>query len=283
VSGKKVKVVRTVAELRATVRAWRQTGETVALIPTMGALHDGHLALVRLGLERCDRAVTSIFVNPTQFAPHEDFSRYPRDEKGDLAKLAGLGCDLVWSPQAGEMYRAGFATRIEPKGAAEGLEGEFRPHFFGGVATVCCKLFAQVMADIAVFGEKDYQQLCVIKQMVRDLDLPLEIVAAPTVREHDGLAMSSRNKYLSAEERATAPAIYRVICAVASNVAAGQAVPDACAAAKTELRRAGFKVDYVEVRDAATLRPVEGGGREPVRVLAAAWLGSTRLIDNVPG
>jgi pantoate--beta-alanine ligase len=279
--GKKVKVVRTVNELRATVGAWRRVGETVALIPTMGALHDGHLALVRLGLKRCDRAVTSIFVNPTQFAPHEDFGRYPRDEAGDLAKLAALGCDLVWAPEAAEMYPDGFATRVEPKGAAEGLEGEFRPHFFGGVATVCCKLFAQVMPDIAVFGEKDYQQLCVVKQMVRDLNLPLEVVAAPTVREPDGLAMSSRNKYLSVEERAIAPTLYRVICAVAAN-SAGHAVPEACAAAKAELTRAGFKVDYIEVRDAETLRPVEGSLRRPRRVLAAAWLGNTRLIDNVP-
>jgi pantoate--beta-alanine ligase len=283
VSGKKVKVVRTVVEIRATVRVWREAGETMALIPTMGALHDGHLALVRLGLERCDRAVTSIFVNPTQFAPHEDFARYPRDEEGDLAKLAALGCDLVWAPEAGEMYPDDFATRIELKGAAEGLEGDFRPHFFGGVATVCCKLFAQVMPDIAVFGEKDYQQLCVVKQMVRDLDLPLEIVGAPTVRERDGLAMSSRNQYLAAEERAVAPMLYSVICTVAANVAAGQAVSEACAAAKTELARAGFKVDYVEVRDAETLRPVERRLRGPVRVLAAARLGTTRLIDNVPG
>ena len=282
-TGQKIKVVRTVAELRATVLGWREARETVALIPTMGTLHDGHLALVRLGLERCDRAATSIFVNPTQFAPHEDFARYPRDEEGDLAKLGTLGCDLVWAPGAREMYPDGFATRIEPKGAAEGLEGEFRPHFFGGVATVCCKLFAQVMPDIAVFGEKDYQQLCVIKQMVRDLDLPLEIVAAPTVREPDGLAMSSRNQYLAAEERAVAPKLYRVLCTVAANVAAGQAVPDACAGGMAELTRGGFKVEYIEVRDAETLRPVEGRRRGPVRVLAAAWLGNTRLIDNVPG
>jgi pantoate--beta-alanine ligase len=271
-----------VAELRATVRAWRKAGDTVALIPTMGALHDGHLALVRLGLEQCNRAVTSLFVNPAQFAPHEDFARYPRDEAGDLAKLAAIGCDLVWAPAASAMYPDGFATRIEPKGAAEGLESDFRPHFFGGVATVCCKLFTQVLPDIAVFGEKDYQQLCVVKQMVRDLDLPLAIVAAPTVREPDGLAMSSRNEYLSAEERAIAPTMYRVIGEVAANVAAGRAVPEACAAAKAELDRAGFKVDYVEVREVETLAPVDGPVRRPLRVLAAAWLGTTRLIDNVP-
>jgi pantoate--beta-alanine ligase len=282
VSGKKAKVVRTLAELRATVRTWRDAGETVALIPTMGALHDGHLALVRLGLERCDRAVTSIFVNPTQFAPHEDFARYPRDEAGDIAKLAALGCDLVWAPDAGEMYPDSFATRVEPKGAAEGLEADFRPHFFSGVATVCCKLFAQVMPDIAVFGEKDYQQLCVVKQMVKDLNLPLEIVAAQTVREPDGLAMSSRNAYLSPQERGVAPKLYHVICRIAADVAAGRAIPEACTAAKAELTRVAFKVDYVEVRDAETLRPVAGATGRLLRVLAAAWLGKTRLIDNVP-
>jgi pantoate--beta-alanine ligase len=282
VSGKKVEVIRTLAELRATVRTWREAGETVALIPTMGALHDGHLALVRLALERCDRAVTSIFVNPTQFAPHEDFARYPRDEAGDLAKLAALGCDLVWAPDAGEMYPDGFATRVEPKGAAEGLEADFRPHFFSGVATVCCKLFAQVMPDVAVFGEKDYQQLCVVKQIVRDLNLPLDIFAAPTVREPDGLAMSSRNAYLSPQERSIAPKLYRVICSLAEDVTGGRPVTEARAAAKTELTRAAFKVDYVEVRDAETLAPVAGARGRPLRVLAAAWLGKTRLIDNVP-
>jgi pantoate--beta-alanine ligase len=282
VSQDKVKVVRTVAALRATVSSWRKAGQSVALIPTMGALHEGHLALMRVGLEKCKRAVTSIFVNPRQFAPHEDFARYPRDESGDLAKLAAAGCDLVWAPEAAEMYPEGFATRVEPAGAAQGLESDFRPHFFGGVATVCCKLFTQVLPDIAVFGEKDYQQLCVVKQMVRDLDLPLAIVGAPTVREADGLAKSSRNAYLSPEERAIAPAIYRVICKVAANIAAGRVVPDACAVAKAELAHVGFKVDYVEVREGETLRPVEGQARRPLRVLAAAWLGSTRLIDNVP-
>jgi pantoate--beta-alanine ligase len=282
VAAKKVKVVRTVADLRAAVRGWRRAGETVGLIPTMGALHDGHLALVRLGLEKCDRAVISIFVNPEQFAPHEDFARYPRDEEGDLAKLTALGCDLAWAPAAGEMYPEGFATRVEPKGAAEGLESDYRPHFFGGVATVCCKLFLQVLPDMAVFGEKDYQQLCVVRQMVRDLDLPLEIVGAPTVREPDGLALSSRNKYLSAEERVIAPAIYNAICKVAANLGAGLAVADACTVAKAELTYVGFRADYVEVRDAETLRPVEDRARRPLRVLAAAWLGNTRLIDNVP-
>ena len=218
-----VPVVRSLVPLRAQVAAWRATGESVALIPTMGALHRGHLELVRLAKARCRRAVASIFVNPTQFAPHEDFDRYPRDEAGDLAELATVECDLVWAPDKAWMYPEGFATRIVPEGAAEGLESAFRPHFFAGVATVCCKLFTQVAPDIAVFGEKDYQQLCVVRQMVRDLDLPLDIVALPTVREPDGLALSSRNAYLSADERTVAPLLYRVICDVAR--AAGRRQP----------------------------------------------------------
>ena len=192
-----IRAIRTLRQLRAQVAAWRAAGETIALVPTMGALHEGHLALVRLGRQRCRRVVVSIFVNPTQFAPHEDFERYPRDEAGDLAKLAGVGCDAAWMPDRGLMYPDGFATRIVPEGAAAGLESDTRPHFFGGVATVCCKLFGQVAPDVAVFGEKDYQQLCVIRQTVRDLDLPLEIVGAPTVRDADGLALSSRNAYLT--------------------------------------------------------------------------------------
>jgi pantoate--beta-alanine ligase len=244
----------------------------------MGALHAGHLALVRLAQRRADRVVVSIFVNPTQFAPHEDFERYPRDEAGDLARLVEVGCDLVWAPDRSEMYPEGFATRVVPGGAAEGLEGEFRPHFFAGVATVCCKLFTQVAPDIAVFGEKDYQQLCVVRQMVRDLDLPLDIVGLPTVREPDGLALSSRNAYLSAEERRTAPLLHRVIADVARSVAQGGS---AIAEGKARLQAAGFKVDYLEVRDAETLQPAGPDAGRPLRVLVAAWLGKTRLIDNV--
>jgi pantoate--beta-alanine ligase len=244
----------------------------------MGALHRGHLELVQLAKGRCRRAVVSIFVNPTQFAPHEDFERYPRDEAGDRDRLAEVDCDLVWAPDRSEMYPAGFATHVVPAGAAEGLEGEFRPHFFAGVATVCCKLFTQVAPDIAVFGEKDYQQLCVVRQMVRDLDLPLDIVGLPTVREPDGLALSSRNAYLSAEERRTAPLLHRVIADVACSVAQGGS---AIAEGKARLQAAGFKVDYLEVRDAETLQPAAPGIGRPLRVLAAAWLGKTRLIDNV--
>ena len=206
-----VKVARTVKDLRKVVAVWRKAGERVALIPTMGALHDGHLALVKQAQKRAERTVASIFVNPAQFAPHEDLAKYPRDEAGDLAKLKTVDCDLVWAPGGAEMYPDGFATRIVPAGAAGGLESDFRPHFFGGVATVCCKLFTQVGPDFAIFGEKDYQQLQVVRQMVRDLDLPLKIIGAKTIRETDGLAMSSRNKYLDAGQRRIAPAIHRAI------------------------------------------------------------------------
>jgi pantoate--beta-alanine ligase len=276
-----VSVIRHLAPLRARVGAWRSAGESVALAPTMGALHRGHLDLVRLAKVRCRRVVVSIFVNPAQFGPHEDFERYPRDEGGDLASLEGLGCDLVWAPEPGTMYPAGFATRIVPSGAAEGLEGEFRPHFFAGVATVCCKLFTQVAPDVAVFGEKDYQQLCVVKQMVRDLDLPLEIVGMPTVREPDGLALSSRNAYLSPAERMAAPTLHAVIRGIAEVAAEGGIVAGAVAEGRARLEANGFKVDYLEVRDADTLEVPVPGAQRPLRVLAAAWLGDTRLIDNV--
>jgi pantoate--beta-alanine ligase len=285
---KTVKTVRIVSELRKIVGKWRAAGETVALIPTMGALHAGHARLVEVGRERCRRTVTSIFVNPAQFAPTEDLARYPRDESGDLAKLAEAGCDLVWAPGVDVMYPAGFATRVVPAGAAQGLESDFRPHFFGGVATVCCKLFTQVAPDIAVFGEKDYQQLKVVTQMARDLDLPLQIVGVPTVRETDGLAMSSRNAYLDAQQRAIAPAMHRAITSLATEVSrlGGKAtagmVDKLIAEASQSIVAAGFdRVDYVAVRDAATLGPAEPAKGRPLRTLAAAWLGKTRLIDNV--
>jgi pantoate--beta-alanine ligase len=277
-----VPVIRTLGALRAQVGDWRSAGETVALVPTMGALHEGHLTLVQLAKQRCRRAVVSIFVNPAQFAPHEDFERYPRDEAGDLAKLASVGCDAVWSPDRTLMYPTAFATRIVPAGAAEGLESDTRPHFFGGAATVCCKLFTQVGPDAAVFGEKDYQQLCVIKQMVRDLDLPLEIVGASTVRATDGLALSSRNAYLTPEQRRIAPLLHQALTRVAAAVSDGHDAARAAADARSDLLQAGFApVDYVEVRDAETLAPTDPGTLRPLRVLAAAWLGKTRLIDNI--
>lgn len=277
---KPIDVVHAIADLRARVAQWRAAGERVALVPTMGALHEGHLDLVRAGKARAQRAVVSIFVNPKQFAPHEDFGRYPRDIEGDLAKLKGVGADLVWAPDAGEMYPDGFATRIEPGGAADSLETAFRPHFFGGVTTVCCKLFSAASPDFATFGEKDYQQLCVIRQMVRDLNLPLEILTVPTAREGDGLALSSRNQYLSAEERAVAPMLHRTLVELAK-VAADRGAADTLEqVAQEKILKAGFRqVDYVAIRDAETLGawvPEREG-----RVLVAAWLGKTRLIDNV--
>lgn len=277
-----VPYVSTVAELRKIVAGWRKAGEGVSLIPTMGALHEGHLELVRQGKKRVKRAVTSIFVNPAQFAPTEDFDKYPRTFEDDLAKLKAVDCDLVWAPHKSEMYPEGFATRIAPAGAAEGLESDFRPHFFGGVTTVCCKLFTQTLPDYAMFGEKDYQQLAVVKQMVRDLNLPLEIVGVETVREADGLAMSSRNRYLSAEQRARAVTIHHVIQAVAAAAQRGVGLDAALVDGRKALTGAGFRqIDYIEVRDAETLKTWDRASGRAGRVLAAAWLGETRLIDNI--
>ncbi len=267
--------------LRTAVGAMRQRRETVALVPTMGALHDGHLRLVAEARERCDRVIVSIFVNPTQFAANEDFGKYPRNLDSDLDKLAAGDVAAVWAPAVDEMYPHGFATRVVPAGAADGLESDFRPQFFAGVATVCAKLFTQVAPDIACFGEKDYQQLAVIRQLVRDLDLPLDIVGVPTVREADGLAMSSRNRYLSKAERQRAAAINRVLREAAAALNAGQSVAAAESTATAALTAAGFRVDYVAVRDAETLAPLDRVGERPARILAAAWNGSTRLIDNI--
>ncbi len=248
----------------------------------MGALHTGHMKLVGAALSAADRTVVSIFVNPTQFAPGEDLERYPRDESGDLEKLEKAGVDVVWAPGAGDMYGQNFATAVVPEGAANGLETTFRPHFFRGVATVVTKLFNQVGPDIAVFGEKDYQQLCVVRQLVRDLDMPLEILGCETVREADGLALSSRNSYLGGRQRSIAPALYRVISQAAEAVNAGQLAGEVENGAVEALRQAGFDdVDYVAVRDGETLGSYDQGANRQGRVLAAAWLGKTRLIDNV--
>ena len=278
---KTLEVVRDVASLRAKVREWRRQDETVGLIPTMGALHDGHLALVKAALDSCDHAVTTIFVNPTQFAPNEDFEAYPRDEADDLSKLQALSADVAFVPPVEEMYADGFSTSVAVSGLTEGLCGATRPHFFGGVATVVSKLLLQAMPDKAFFGEKDYQQLQVVTRMARDLDIPVEIVGVPTVREADGLAMSSRNWYLSPEERAAAPALYKVLCDIAAKLSAGQTSAAAIAEGRTVLEAAGFgPIDYIEVCDASSLEPLETADR-PARVLAAAHLGRTRLIDNV--
>lgn len=276
-----IPVSTTVADLRMRVRTWRSEGHRIGLVPTMGALHEGHISLVRAAFETCDRVVTSIFVNPTQFAPTEDFSTYPRTFDDDLAQLARAGGQLVWAPMVKDMYPDGFATRVVPGGASEGLETDFRPHFFGGVATVCTKLFQQVTPDVAVFGEKDFQQLAVIRQVVRDLDMPLTIVGAETVREADGLAMSSRNRYLTADERRIAPIIHRAISGVAARILEGGNADEACEDAARKLTAGGFqKIDYVAVRDAATLGAYDPS-KGPGRVLVAAWLGKTRLIDNI--
>lgn len=275
-------VARDTAGLRAAVADWRKQGLTVGLTPTMGALHEGHLSLVRAAKARCDRVVASLFVNPRQFAPQEDFERYPRDEDGDARQLAGAGCDLLYAPDRGAMYPEAFATSVIVTSVSTPLEGEFRPHFFGGVATVVTKLLLQCLPDAAFFGEKDYQQLLVIKRLTRDLDIPVEIVGCPTVREHDGLAMSSRNAYLSGEERRAAAQLNVVLRDAIKSVRAGQAVAVAEAEAARRLAAAGFSsVDYVAICNAETLAPVADLG-SPARILAAAWLGKTRLIDNMP-
>lgn len=279
-----IPVARTVAELRARVAAWKAAGEQVALIPTMGALHEGHLTLIRLGQTKARRTVASVFVNPKQFAPHEDFDAYPRGEAIDAEKLASVGCDLMFAPSGEEMYAPGFATAISVAGVSEPLEGAARPQFFGGVATVVAKLLIQSQADFAVFGEKDYQQLQVIKRMVRDLDLPVEIVAAPTARADDGLALSSRNAYLSQSERQIAVALPRALQAAARAVAAGGRIDEAEAAGKAALTAAGFgQIDYLDVREASDLSKLGPGpiGDAVGRILVAAWLGKTRLIDNM--
>jgi pantoate--beta-alanine ligase len=276
------KVVREPAPMRAEVAAWRAGGERIALVATMGALHEGHLELVRLAARSAARTLVSIFVNPTQFAPNEDYSRYPRDQRGDLAKLAPLGVDLVFMPSTALMYPEGFATSVHVAGPAEaGLEDKYRPHFFGGVATVVCKLLTQCRPDIAIFGEKDYQQLLVVRRMARDLDLGVEIVGAETVREADGLALSSRNAYLDDDERRIAPALNAALRNAAKRIAEDGDVEKIMAAARAGLTRMGFRVDYAEARNAETLRPVVDPKREPIRLLAAAWLGTTRLIDNI--
>lgn len=284
VIGKTPKIVRTVADLRAQVAAWKAAGERVALIPTMGALHEGHLSLIELGKTRAQRTVASVFVNPKQFAPHEDFDSYPRGEARDAELLAGVGCDLLFAPHVDEMYAPGFSTTVNLTGVSEPLEGAARPQFFGGVATVVTKLLLQSQADVAIFGEKDYQQLQVIRRVVKDLDIPVEIVGAPTARAEDGLALSSRNAYLSPEERAAAVALPDAMKAAARAVVAGGRIDDAEAAAKAALTAAGFRqVDYVEIREAGDLSRLGPGtiGDADGRILVAAWLGKTRLIDNM--
>src|SRR5882757_6658977 len=275
-------VVRTVPALRRAVEALRARKATTALVPTMGALHDGHVSLVRLAKRRAGKVIVSIFVNPTQFAPSEDFDSYPRTWKADVAKLAAEGVDLIWNPDVKTMYPEGFATRIVPEGpATAGLEDRFRPHFFGGVATVVGKLFTQVRPDVAIFGEKDFQQLRVVTRMAGDLDLGVKVIGSRTVRERDGLAMSSRNVYLSPEERLMAPTLYRAMKESAKRLRAGEDMEAAMAGGAELITNAGFVLDYFEARHADTLAPVASVKDGPVRILVAAKLGKTRLIDNI--
>jgi pantoate--beta-alanine ligase len=276
-----LRIVRDVATLRAATAAGRRKGNSVGLVPTMGALHEGHLSLVRTAKERCGFVVASLFVNPRQFAPHEDFERYPRDEAGDAALLASAGCDLLYAPEREVMYPEGFATNVIVNSVTTTLEGEFRPHFFGGVATVVAKLLLQALPEVAFFGEKDYQQLLTIKRLVHDLDIPTVIIGCPTVREADGLAMSSRNAYLTPDERRIAGRLNLILHDAIKEVRGGEPIADAEAEAARHLTAAGFSsVDYVAIRDAETLAPVSNLTR-PTRILTAAWLGKTRLIDNM--
>jgi pantoate--beta-alanine ligase len=277
-----LRVVRTVTALRRAVSSWRRTGERIALVPTMGALHAGHLALVRTARRRAPRVVVSIFVNPAQFAPHEDLASYPRTFEADLEALDEMAVDLVWAPPLEVMYPSGFATRIVPAGpAAVGLEDKFRPHFFAGVATVVAKLLTQCAPDIALFGEKDYQQLKVVTRMAQDLDVPVKIVGVPTVREPDGLARSSRNSYLSATERAAAPVLHRVLADCAGKIARGELIARVLDEGGLAIERAGFGLDYLEARHADTLLPIASLDGGPIRLLVAARIGKTRLIDNI--
>jgi pantoate--beta-alanine ligase len=276
------RIARTLQAFRRSIAAFRAAGESIALVPTMGALHAGHLALVRRAGRSADRVVVSIFVNPTQFAPHEDLAAYPRDFDSDVAALSREDIDLVWAPPVEVMYPQGFATRIVPDGpASAGLEDAFRPHFFAGVATVVGKLLIQCRPDAAVFGEKDYQQLQVLTQLAKDLDLPVKIIGVPIVREKDGLALSSRNVYLSAKERAVAPALHRVLKDCADKIAEGRSIRSVMADGRAAIEQVGFAVDYLEARHSKTLEPVVSVKDRPIRLFVAAKLGKTRLIDNV--
>lgn len=274
-------IVRTLPALRRALADLRGRKATTALVPTMGALHDGHLALVRTAKRRADKVMVSIFVNPAQFAPHEDFGSYPRTWKTDVAKLAAEKVDLIWNPDVATMYPDGFATRITPEGPAmAGLEDKFRPHFFGGVATVVGKLFTQCRPDFALFGQKDYQQLKVVTRMARDLDLGVKVIGMTTVRDRDGLAMSSRNLYLTPEQRQTATILYRAIKDASKRLRAGDELAAVMAAGAETIAAAGFTVDYFEARHAETLAPVSSIADGPLRLLVAAKIGNTRLIDN---
>ncbi len=275
-------IVRTVADLRAQVAQYRRSGASIGLVPTMGALHDGHLTLVRSAKLDNARVIATIFINPKQFGPTEDLSRYPRDEAADVALLKEVGADLLFAPDVGEMYPEGFSTSVSVGGISQHLEGASRPQFFNGVATVVSKLLLQAVPDRAYFGEKDFQQLQVVRRMVRDLNIPVAIVAVPTIREADGLAMSSRNRYLSPAQRKMASALPQIMHDTVTELRGGLAAAPIIANAKGRLHQAGFdRVDYLELCDEATLQPIPIA-RAPSRLFVAAYVGATRLIDNWP-
>jgi pantoate--beta-alanine ligase len=273
--------VRDVESLRSRIQAWRREGCSVALVPTMGALHKGHVALMERAQKMADRVVATIFVNPKQFGPGEDFSAYPRRESDDFEMLNGAGVNLLFVPDAMTMYPPGFATKVSVAGLTDVLDGAHRAGHFDGVATVVAKLLLQALPDIALFGEKDYQQLVIIRRLVADLNIPVDVIGAPTVREADGLALSSRNSYLTPNERAQAQGLYAAITKAAAAIADGADIAQALAEARQYILKSGFtEVDYVEARHAETLAPLEIR-HQPGRVLAAARLGRARLIDNV--
>jgi pantoate--beta-alanine ligase len=278
-----VEIARTIADLRSHIAPWRKSGQRVGLVPTMGALHAGHMALVRAAQDECHSVVVTIFVNPKQFAPSEDLNLYPRREATDLQMLRSAGVDLVFIPAVEEVYPPAFSTTVRVAGLTEGLCGEHRSGHFDGVATVVTKLLIQALPDAAYFGEKDYQQLMMVRRLAHDLDIPVRIVGVPTVREADGLALSSRNAYLSPAERRIAPSLARTLQRIADAVAQRPgAVALELAGGLTELETAGFAVEYLEIRDAETLAPVTAEMVADSRVFAAVRLGRTRLIDNMP-
>lgn len=277
----KVPIARTIRSLRKKVDTWQKAGKTVALVPTMGALHEGHLSLVKLARKKADRIVVSIFVNPTQFGAGEDFNTYPRTQQTDHEKLARLKTDLIYTPKSQEMYPHGFSTNIHVEGLTDTLCGTSRPDLFDGVATIVTKLLLQVTPNIAIFGEKDYQQLLVIKQLTQDLNIPVKIVGGAIVREKDGLAMSSRNEYLSPSQRITAPLLQKTMKEIVSELKSGKQRKAVLTRAKKSLQKAGFRIDYLEVRNSKTLELITINSTAPARIFAAVFLGRTRLIDNI--
>ena len=274
-------ILRSLAELRSTVKSWKATGQTVGVVPTMGALHPGHLSLVDAAKQDCDRIIVTIFVNPKQFNTPEDLANYPRTEEEDARKLAPLGVDVIYVPDGEQMYPAGFSTEVRVDGITGCMDGVYRPGHFEGVATIVAKLFLQTGADRAYFGEKDYQQLQVVRRMARDLDIPIDVIGCPTVREKDGLAMSSRNLRLSVDARSKASVLVRAMEHIASGLASGDQMERLREQAKNILATGGFgKVEYLDLRDATDLSVLEQADR-PARLFAAAWLGDIRLIDNI--